>query len=260
MNGQQIKKKLERCEYVYGTHVVGLVNPLIPEWEKDCGLDFAFICNEHMPLDRSETSAMCKMYASHGVSPIVRIPYPDARLATIAVEGGAEGIVAPYVEKVEDIIAIVAALKYRPIKGEFLNQICSGEREPSETLSEYMKNLNRNQFFVVGIESVPAIERLEELINIDGVSAVFLGCHDISCSMELPCDYSNPRFIDMITNVVSRCRAAGVSVGAHIEYTNPIYRQCIEAGMNFIINAADVTTAISGLKSSLDFVRENFEK
>ena len=67
MRGKELSKKLRNGEYVYGTHIVGLLNPIMPEWYAGTGLDFAFICNEHMPLDRGETSAICKMYAAYGV-------------------------------------------------------------------------------------------------------------------------------------------------------------------------------------------------
>lgn len=260
MRGRELKEKLATGKYVYGTHVLGLNGPLIPEWMADSGMDFAFICNEHIPLDRSEISTMCKLYAAQGISPMVRIPYPDARLATIAVEGGAEGIVIPYVEKVEEVQAVSAALRYRPIKGKFLEDILSGQRQPSEKMARYMEELNRDLYLVIGVESVAAIENLEALIAVEGVSAAFLGPHDISCSMELPCEYEHPDFIAMLVDVVRRCRAAGVSVGAHIDYTLPHYRPCIEAGMNFILNGSDVTTAIPELKRRFGFVKENFEK
>jgi 4-hydroxy-2-oxoheptanedioate aldolase len=60
--------------------------------------DFAFFCNEHMPVDRTETAMMCQFYASRGISPVVRIPRAQAHFATMALDGGAQGIVAPYVE------------------------------------------------------------------------------------------------------------------------------------------------------------------
>lgn len=260
MRGRELKEKFSRCEYVYGTHVLGLNTPLIPEWMADTGMDFAFICNEHIPLDRSEISNMCKLYAAQGISPMVRIPYPDARLATIAVEGGAEGIVIPYVETVEEIQAVSAALRYRPIKGAFLKDILSGNKEPGEKLSQYMRELNQDLYLVIGIESVPAMEHLEELISVEGVSAVFLGPHDISCSLGIPCEYENPIFIDALVDVIRRCRKAGMSVGAHIDYTLPCYQPCLEAGLNFILNASDVTTAIPELKRKFAYVKDTYEK
>ena len=260
MRGKFLREKFARGDYVYGTHTIGLVSPPIPEWMKKSGMDFAFICNEHIPLDRSEISNMCHLYAAHGISPMVRIPYPDARLATIAVEGGAEGIVIPYVETVEEVRQVSAALRYRPIKGAYLQAFLAGEKQFSDKLTAYMEQHNENLYLVIGVESIPAIENLDALLSVDGVSAVFLGPHDISCSMGIPLEYDNPEFIDTLVNVIRRCREKGVAVGAHIDPTWPHYQPCLEAGMNFILAASDITIAIPALSEKFEYVRENYEK
>jgi len=251
VRGKELSQKLRDGVYVYGTHVVGLINPIIPQWYADAGLDFVFICNEHMPLDRSETSAMCKMYASRNVSPMVRIPYPDARLATIAVEGGAQGIVAPYIESADECREIISTLKYRPIKGRYLEELASGSKIPGKKLADYLNKLNEDIYFIAGIESIYAIENLEAIIGVEGVSCVFIGPHDISCSMGIPCEYSDPEFIDLVVNVVKRCRRMGVGVGMHGSATNPDHRPLLDAGANFIIDTADVVKAMEVIKENI---------
>jgi len=69
MRGELIREKLHRGERVYGTHVCSLGNPLAAKMATQLELDFAFICNEHMPIGRTETSMMCMFYAAHGISP-----------------------------------------------------------------------------------------------------------------------------------------------------------------------------------------------
>lgn len=259
MRGRQLKEKMARDEYVYGTHVIGLVNPLVPEYIARAGMDFAFICMEHMPLGRSEASAMCKQYAALDVCPVVRIPYPDARIATIAVEGGAEGIVAPYVEKPSEFADIINALKYRPIKGKFLQEIAAGTRKPADKLARYMEQLNENLFFIAGVESVHAIENLDAILATEGVCGIFLGPHDISCSLEIPCEYENPLFIQTVCDVIRRCRKAGKPVGVHTQVVAPAARPFLEAGANLIIDGADATTAARVIKEEFDIVRSEYE-
>jgi len=251
MRGKELSQKLRDGTYVYGTHITGPLNPLTPDWYAGAGLDFAFICNEHMPLDVSETSTMCKMFAAHGVSPMVRIPYPDARLATLAVDFGAEGIVAPYVESADECREIVSALKYRPVKGRYLEELVSGKKVIGKKLAEYLDKFNENLYFVAGIESVYAIENLEKIIGAGGVSCVFLGPHDITCSMGIPLEYDNPGFISLMVDVVSRCRRMGVGVGMHGSATNPDYRPLLDAGANFMLDAADIAKATDAYKENI---------
>jgi 2-keto-3-deoxy-L-rhamnonate aldolase RhmA len=57
------------------------------------------------------------MYASRNLAPVVRILSPDPCLAAQALDAGAQGILAPYVEKPEQVLQLVGAVHYKPIKG-----------------------------------------------------------------------------------------------------------------------------------------------
>src|SRR5262245_23267462 len=123
MRGKEISRRLHSGERVYGTHVCSLGNPVAAKIQTACEFDYVFICNEHMPIDRTETAMLCQFWAAHGVAPIVRIPAADSFQAMMAIDAGAQGIVVPYIETVEAIQNIVGAVKYRPIKGQFLKEI-----------------------------------------------------------------------------------------------------------------------------------------
>jgi len=260
MNGAALKQKMKQDGYTYGTHIVGPESPVVAKWYADSGMDFVFICQEHIPLTREQTSNMCQLYASYGISPMVRIAHPDSRLATIAVEGGAEGIVVPYVEELSQVEDIINALKYRPIKGKYLDDIVSGNATPPKKLTDYTAELNKDLYMIAGIESMPAIENLDAFLDCEDVYAIFLGPHDISCSMGLPCEYEHPDFIDLVCDVIRRCRAKNKPVGAHCDYGLERNKPFLEAGANFILDNADVTKAIPCLKADFEMIRATYEK
>ncbi|TMV43518.1 aldolase [Paenibacillus mesophilus] len=256
--GKQIRERLHNGERVYGTHSVSFGNPLSAKWSTGMEQDFVFICTEHIPIDRTEVAAMCRLYADNGISPMVRIPYPDKYWANMTIEGGAQGIVAPYVETVEQVKDLVGAVKYRPIKGEFLQEMLDGTRQPNAKLSNYLNEFNRDLYLIVGIESVEAIDNLESLISIEGVDGVFLGPHDITCSMGIPEEYDNPEFIDTIVDVIKRCRARGRGVGIHMDSTLDLCKPFFEAGMNFILNGADETKMIKLIRDEFQLLRQRY--
>jgi 4-hydroxy-2-oxoheptanedioate aldolase len=258
MQGGQIREKLLKGERVYGTHVVNFGNPITTLLAAELELDFIFICTEHMPVDRNEVSLMCQYWAARGISPIVRIPYPSARLAGMFIDGGAHGIVAPYVETVEEVKELVGAVRYRPIKGEFRDDILNGIRKPNDKLNNFFKKFNKDLYLIIGIESVAAINRLEELISIDGVDGVFLGPHDITCSMEIPEEYENPEFVKTVVDVVKRCRKAGKGVGIHMDLVLPRAKPFLDAGMNFMLHMADIIKMRQIMSSDLKMLRSEF--
>lgn len=251
MNGDQIRKCLHSGQPVYGTHVALASNSVAATMLTMAGLDFVFLCAEHMPLDRTETAAMCCMYASKGISPIVRISHPASVEVTKALDAGAQGIVAPYVETIEQVHDVVGAVHYRPIKGRLLKEFISGTRKPSAKTTEFLNRFNRHHYTIIGIESVEAIENLEELIGVDGVDGVFIGPHDVSVSMELPEEWGDPKFHEMLEQVVVRCRKLDVGVGVHMPphiFTNDRAKRLMSLGMNWILDGADVAWAIHGMK------------
>ena len=105
MTGKEFCKELRDGHTVYGTLIV---SPS-PHWlamMRRVGPDFVFIDTEHISLDRSVASWMCNAYDALGITPIVRIPSPDPYAAVQVLDGGARGIVAPYVETAEQVRAL----------------------------------------------------------------------------------------------------------------------------------------------------------
>lgn len=259
MRGSQIREKLRRGECVYGTQIASLMNPAAAAIAAGMDLDFAFFCTEHMPLDRTEVSMLCQFYAARGISPIVRVPSPDPVSIATMVDGGAEGIVVPYVETVDEVRKVAGAVKHRPLKGELLRNVLAGREELPAKTQQFLAEFNREQYLIIGIESVTAIENLERLITAADVDGVFLGPHDISISMGIPTEYHDPVFLALIEDVVRRCRKCSVGVGLHVplfRLGEPVLRGLIEAGMNWIINGADIITMRDAMNAELHRLRE----
>ncbi len=259
MRGSILREKLRSGDRVYGTHVVCYGGPIAARWTNQLEMDFGFICAEHMPLDRTEISMMSQTLLAGGISPMARIPYPSAHWASMFIDGGAEGIVAPYVETVEQVRELIGAVRYRPIKGKFLRDILDGVRQPTEKMQQFFERFNGNLYLIIGIESVEAINHLEELISFDGVDGVFLGPHDITCSLEIPEEYDNPLFIETVVDVIRRCRKLGKGVGIHMDNTLPRCRPFLEAGANFILNSADVVKMKNSMNLDFQNLRHVFE-
>ena len=243
MQGHLIRESLHTGRRIYGTHVCSLPNSVAAGIYASVEYDFAFICNEHMPIDRTETATMCQFYASRGISPIVRIPTPQANLAAMALDVGAQGIVVPYIETEEQVIEMVGAVKYRPVKGKKLEQFLSGKTKPTPQMNDFFKQFNRNNYLIIGIESVAGYENLDRLISVPGVDGVFIGPHDMTVSMDLPNQYDHPDFVKMLDDIIERCRKGGIGVGAHLSQStnsDQRFKELIEKGMNWVLYGADI--------------------
>ena len=126
MTPAELRRRLHSSETSFGTLIVS-PSPRWPEVVKTCGLDFVFIDTEHIALDRAALSWMCQTYAALGLPPLVRIPSPDPYSATMVLDGGASGVIAPYEETVDQVQALRGAVKMRPIQGQKLQGMLHGD-------------------------------------------------------------------------------------------------------------------------------------
>jgi len=68
---------------------------------------------------------------------------------------------------------------------------------------------------IVNIESVPAMEALDEILAVPGLDAVLIGPHDLSCNLGLPERYEHPDFLNACETIFRKARAAGLGGGIH---------------------------------------------
>jgi 4-hydroxy-2-oxoheptanedioate aldolase len=178
----------------------------------------------------------------------------------MAIDTGAEGITVPYVESVEQVERCVGAVKYRPIKGKLLEDILSNRNALSEKTQNFLSEFNRNQYLIIGIESVAAVENLERMIDVEGVDGVFIGPHDLTVSMGIPTEYTHPEFINTVENIARTCREKGVGVGIHTDLVGmepSIFAKLRQAGMNWMLHSADITILRNALNDQLRQLRHD---
>ena len=201
MNGNELIQALRAGQRVYGTAIYS-PSPIWPRVVKNLDLDMVFIDTEHTPHDRNSVSLLCNVYAALNLAPVVRIPAPDPYQAQMVLDGGAQGIIAPYIESVEQVKALGGAVKLGPLKGERLRAALDGEIELEPQLVDYLARRNAQKALFINIESVPALERLDEILSLPYIDCVLVGPHDLSCSLGLPEQYDHPEFDDAIRTII----------------------------------------------------------
>ena len=253
----ELKQKLLAGRNVYGTCITSNA----PRWPKlvaDSGLDFVFLDTEHIAIDRADLSRMCLGYQALGLTPIVRILQPDPYRASQVIDDGAIGVIAPYLENINQIKELVGATKYRPLKGEKLEAILYGNNKPSVELKTYLDQYNHGNLCIANIESVPAVERLDALLGIDGLDAVFIGPHDLSISMGIPEQYDHPDFVAMVKTIVQKARKHTLGVGIHFSLEPQRQIDWIKEGVNIVIHSSDMALFSQRLREDITKIRTAF--
>lgn len=255
MNGEELRTALHDGRRVYGTLIISSS----PKWLKyigKVGLDFVFIDTEHAAFGRETLSWMCYAYGAKNLAAVVRIPSPDPFEATQVLDGGAVGILAPYIETVAQVRALVGAVKLKPVKGRKLEDRLLGRVEFEPELERYVEQANRNNVLLINIESCAAIDCLDELVAVPGLDGVVIGPHDLSCSLGIPEQYDHPRFDAAVRQILQTCSKHGVGAGIH--FMGDAEREIAwakEAGLNLVIHNADLHSFVRTIGHEIEGIR-----
>ena len=139
------------------------------------GDTWVFIDLQHGLTTFATLPEMCFLLKSFGVTPLVRVPYEDNAGAQRALDAGAEGVIFPYIESSADARKAASGRypprgirSFGPFRAPFGADIVSA---------------NEQVLCLPMIESVGAMDRLDEILTTDGVDGVFVGPNDLSISL-----------------------------------------------------------------------------
>jgi 2-keto-3-deoxy-L-rhamnonate aldolase RhmA len=255
MKGQQIRAALHQGRPVYATALVA-PGPHFPDVIKDAQADFVFIDTEHTPLGRETVAWMCHVLKALDIPPVVRLPSPDAHEAAKILDGGGGGgIIGPYIETVEQVRALVGAARWAPLKGQRLLEVMSDPSTLEPKLRDHLESRNEDTILILTIESVPAIENLDELLAVPGVDGVLVGPYDLSCSLGIPHEYESARFQDAVRTIFRKARAHHVGAGVHYWPGVEEEMAWVQAGGNLIMHSAEITAFRQQLGPNLAALR-----
>lgn len=255
MTGREIIQALHDGRHVFSSAIVG-ISPQWPDLAKKTGIDFVFVDTEHIPLDRQTLSYLCQTYTALGLPPVVRLPCNDPFEACKVLDAGAGGVIGPYLETADQVRALVGAVKLRPLKGRRLAEALRDRNTLEPELADYLEKRNGDKILIANIESVPAIENLHEICSVQGLDAVLIGPHDLSCSLGIPEQYSHPRFDEAVRTIFRVAREHGVGAGIHFWLGMEQEIAWAKAGGNLVMHSSDLASFSRTLKTEIEQLRK----
>ena len=257
MNSIQLLKKMAAGERIYGT----LITSASPFWIskiKTIGLDFVFIDTEHNPMDRIALSHLCNSYKGAGLATLTRIPSPSPFDASMALDAGSNGILAPYIESPEQVRNLVGAVKYRPLKGKRLEGVLGGSVELTQNELDFFGRYNEGNFLFINIESQYAIDNLDEILAVPGFDGIIIGPHDLSINLGVPEQFSSKVFLDAVSHIIRKTLEHGKMVGNHFSFGIDYELEWARQGMNIILHSIDLTVFANTMREELNIFRKLF--
>ena len=211
-----LKVKLQSGKPVIGTWNT-LGSPLVTEVIAHSGLDFQIIDLEHGPFVLDQVYLHVSACEIQGCTPLVRVPSNEDWMILQVLDQGGHGVVVPHVSNSITAKNLVSSVKYCPL-GErgFTPFSKAGGFATNASASEYVKVANKNTLTVVIVESKEGLEKLDEIIAIDGVDVVYFGAYDLSQALGHPGDVFHPDIVKAIREGVDLVSGQGKWAGGFV--------------------------------------------
>jgi 2-keto-3-deoxy-L-rhamnonate aldolase RhmA len=233
-----LKDKLQNDQMVFGTMIANAVVPAIVDFIPDNSIDFVIVSAEHNALDIADFLPLRYALAAKGIACLARTHSRDADDVSKVCDSF-DGVVIPYAENVDLLKRLAAAAVYRPLKGEALEHVIREGKWPSDKTRQYVTQVKcADTIFVPMIESVRAVENLDAICEIPGVSALFVGPNDMTTNMGIPNEYDNPQFVSMIQKVIDAGNRRHIPAGSWFGKMEQQLRT-IRQGSRFVVFSND---------------------
>ena len=172
----------------------------------------------------------------------------------MAIDAGAQGILAPYCETVEQVREVVKAAKFRPLKGAAAEQALATGEFPSGASEEYLAARNRDNICIIGIESQAAVNNLDAILSVPYIDAIFVGPNDMSISLGVPDDYAQEIYKTTVKSIIDKCESRSLPTLVHHQ-TPELSEYWIEQGARFVLHGTDRRALAEGFRTEFTRLR-----
>ncbi len=248
------KRLMDEGQPAFGSYAF-LKDPASVEAMGYAGLDYAIIDMEHTSLDVGDVQTMIRGAESVDITPIVRVYENNDKLILRVLEAGAQGIMIPSVQGVEDARQAVAATRYAPAGVRGTCRLARAAHYGG-LMSQWPEHVQRvsTEILTVGlVEDRSGADEIEAIV--DTMDVVVVGRGDLSTSLGVSGQVDHPDVMAVVERAERATQQAGKPVGT-LCYTPDDARRWLARGYLFLQYSIDVQVLYGAYTSWLKPLRE----
>lgn len=230
---------------------VKLATPTTVEILVDGGLDFLVLDMEHSPLNLETAYTQIGLAQAQGMPVLVRLSGIDSALIGRLLDAGADGLIFPHVDTVEQAHRVVEVARFPPRGHRGIGNTSRAGRWGSISRTDYLAD-GEAVICIAQIESPEAVGEATGIAAVDGIDALLIGQADLSASMGQP--ETSTAVVDLTLQSIERARLAGVPIGGACGPSSAALASARSAGYDFMIVDNDASMLASGARATLDAV------
>jgi 2-dehydro-3-deoxyglucarate aldolase len=192
---------------------IQIPHPSIAEIIGQAGYDWVAIDMEHGAIGLHQLPDLCRALELGDTLPIIRLASACGTACKQALDAGAGGVIVPMVTSATQLVAIRDSCRWPP----------SGRRGVGFSRAnlfgkhfQHYHNEAQSPLLVAMIESVDAVDDLDNILKVEGLDAILIGPYDLSASLGITGQFDHPRFAETIEGIRSLADKRCVAYGIHV--------------------------------------------
>lgn len=218
------------------------------------GYDFVWIEGEHTDLTGPMIFNGILATQASGAAAFVRVPSHDPALVKPILDSGADGIIFPMVNTAEQARGVVDTCRYYP-HGHRSFGPGRGMNYGMMSLNQYLERADKDICCLIQIETKQAVENLDEILNVDGVTACICGAMDLSLSVGKLGQMDDPEVRGLMMTIMKKCKAAGKPFGVSSAADQALLDLFVQNGASIICIGSPDVYFMQGARNALEKYR-----
>ena len=253
MHKNQAKETILNGGIAYGVFCP-FYSPTIVEMVGHLGFDFVLLDAEHSPIGVENCEHMVRAADSVSLPAYIRVAVNIKQNILRYLDTGALGVQIPMINNGVEVKSVVDAVKYQPQGKRGLARVRAADYGLTMPLKEYTIEANQETLISIQIETIEAVNNLDEILSVEGVDIFFIGPTDLSVSIGHVGQINHPEVQNMIEKLVQSIRAAGKAAGT-VAYNHEALAKAKERGFQYIVHSVGPMLAKSA-REYLELARQ----
>ncbi|RKG55325.1 4-hydroxy-2-oxoheptanedioate aldolase [Acinetobacter cumulans] len=237
---------------------VGLADAYGTEIAANAGYDWLLIDGEHAPSDLRTTLSQLQSIAAYPSQAVVRPPIGSVQLIKQLLDIGAQTLLIPMVESVEQAELMVKAVRYPP---EGVRGVGAALARATRwnSIPDYYATAHENICLLIQIESVEGLANLDDILKVEGIDGIFIGAVDLSATMGYEGNPNHPEVQKAVIDAIQRIRASGKAAGI-LSTQHEATEQYLALGTEFVAVGVDTSVLMQSLRTLLQRYKPDAEE
>ncbi|MFC0447479.1 HpcH/HpaI aldolase family protein [Rhodococcus jostii] len=251
LDSGSLRQRLANGETTVGTFV-GMASSTAAEVCAAAGADWILIDLEHGSGSEGALRDGILAAGSYGVPTVVRIESGERIRIGRALDQGAAGVMVPRLDKPDQVADSVRHLSYPPNGDRGVatyNRSCRWGMDRSPLLADEQAALG-----VIQIETLAALDAVDEIAAQEGVDVLFIGPLDLSFALGVPSQFDSPVFTAALARVLEAAHQHGKAAGI-LAANAALAAGYVELGFRFLAIGSDSTMLATALTEAFATAR-----